>query len=153
MTAAFGTRPKRRLNRVLDALNFEYPDYENLNKGAGGQKRKRITEASNEDEKETPKKKIPKKRKASSPKRKISDEEKSPASPSATDVEAILKVMTESLPAKLSPLGPRLTKFFQKDKEPEKSDIDINIFELQMYLQLEGDDNTSVTQKANVKSA
>jgi hypothetical protein len=106
---------------VLDALNFEYPDYENLNKGAGGQKRKRITEASNEDEKETPKKKIPKKRKASSPKRKISDEEKSPASPSATDVEAILKVMTESLPAKLSPLGPRLTKFFQKDKEPEKS--------------------------------
>jgi DNA polymerase I-like protein with 3'-5' exonuclease and polymerase domains len=29
--------------------------------------------------------------------------------------------MTESLPAKLSPLGPQLTKFFQKDKEPEKS--------------------------------
>jgi hypothetical protein len=28
MTAAFGTRPKRRLNRVMDALNFEYPDYE-----------------------------------------------------------------------------------------------------------------------------
>jgi hypothetical protein len=26
MTAAFGTRPKRRLNRVMDALNFEYPD-------------------------------------------------------------------------------------------------------------------------------
>ncbi|NAW18892.1 hypothetical protein FGF97_23570, partial [Salmonella sp. hn-f5] len=44
MTAAFGTRPKRRLNRVLDALGFEYPDYENLNKGVGGQKRKRITE-------------------------------------------------------------------------------------------------------------
>jgi hypothetical protein len=33
------------------------------------------------------------------------------------------------------------------------SDIDINIFELQMYLQLEGDDSTSVTQKANAKSA
>jgi hypothetical protein len=120
MTAAFGTRPKRRLNRVLDALGFEYPDYENLNKGAGGQKRKRITEALNEDEKETPKKKIPKKRKASSPKRKISDEEETPASPSATDVEAILKVMTESLPAKLSPLGPQLTKFFQKEKEPKQ---------------------------------
>jgi hypothetical protein len=30
MTAAFGTRPKRRLNRVMDALNFEYPDYERL---------------------------------------------------------------------------------------------------------------------------
>jgi hypothetical protein len=28
MTAAFGTRSKRRLNRVMDALNFEYPDYE-----------------------------------------------------------------------------------------------------------------------------
>ena len=38
MTAAFGTRPKRRLNRVMDALNFEYPDYEQLNKGAEGQK-------------------------------------------------------------------------------------------------------------------
>jgi hypothetical protein len=120
MTAAFGTRPKRRLNRVLDALGFEYPDYENLNKGAGGQKRKRITEALNEDEKETPKKKIPKKRKASPPKRKLSDEEETPASPSATDVEAILKVMTESLPAKLSPLGPQLTKFFQKEEEPKQ---------------------------------
>jgi hypothetical protein len=42
MTAAFGTRPKRRLNRVMDALNFEYLDYERLNKGAEGQKRKRI---------------------------------------------------------------------------------------------------------------
>jgi hypothetical protein len=42
MTAAFGTRPKRRLNRVMDALNFEYPDYERLDKGAKGVKRKRI---------------------------------------------------------------------------------------------------------------
>ena len=25
MTAAFGTRPKQRLNRVMDALNFEIP--------------------------------------------------------------------------------------------------------------------------------
>ena len=32
-----------------------------------------------------------------------------------------MKVMTESLPAKLSPLGPQLTKFFQKEKEPEKT--------------------------------
>jgi hypothetical protein len=30
MTAAFGTRPKQRLNRIMDALNFEYPDYERL---------------------------------------------------------------------------------------------------------------------------
>ena len=42
MTAAFGTRPKRRLNRVMDALNFEYPDYKRLDKGAEGVKRKRI---------------------------------------------------------------------------------------------------------------
>jgi hypothetical protein len=42
MTAAFDTWPKRRLNRVMDALKFEYPDYEWLNKGAEGAKRKRI---------------------------------------------------------------------------------------------------------------
>jgi hypothetical protein len=36
-------------------------------------------------------------------------------------VEEILKVMTESLPVKLSPLGPYLTKLFQKDKEPAKT--------------------------------
>ncbi len=41
MTTAFGTRPKRRLNRVMDALKFEYPDYERLSKGAEGPKRKR----------------------------------------------------------------------------------------------------------------
>jgi hypothetical protein len=41
MTAAFGTRPKRRLNRVMDASNFEYPDYERLNKSAEGTKRKK----------------------------------------------------------------------------------------------------------------
>jgi hypothetical protein len=42
MTAAFGTRPKWRLNWVMDALNFEYPDYERFNEGAGGVKRKRV---------------------------------------------------------------------------------------------------------------
>jgi hypothetical protein len=31
--------------------------------------------------------------------------------------------------------------------------INRNIVELQVYLQLEGDDSTSVTQKANAKSA
>jgi hypothetical protein len=36
-------------------------------------------------------------------------------------VGEILKVMTESLPVKLSPLGPHLTKLFQKDKEPAKT--------------------------------
>jgi predicted HTH transcriptional regulator len=42
MTVAFSSRPKRRLNRVMDALNFEYLDYERLDKGAGGAKRKRV---------------------------------------------------------------------------------------------------------------
>jgi hypothetical protein len=28
MTVAFGTRKKRRLNRVMDALGFKYPDNE-----------------------------------------------------------------------------------------------------------------------------
>jgi predicted HTH transcriptional regulator len=42
MTVAFSSRPKRRLNRVMDALNFEYLDYERLDKGARGAKRKRV---------------------------------------------------------------------------------------------------------------
>ena len=50
MTAAFGTRSKRRLNRVLDAIGFEYPDYERLDKGAEGQKRKRVAGALNKDD-------------------------------------------------------------------------------------------------------
>jgi hypothetical protein len=45
MTVAFGTRPKRRLNRVMDVLNFEYPDYDHLDRGAEGQKRKRVASA------------------------------------------------------------------------------------------------------------
>jgi hypothetical protein len=49
MTAAFGTRPKRRLNRVMDALNFEYPDYERLDRGAEGQKRKRVASVLNKE--------------------------------------------------------------------------------------------------------
>jgi hypothetical protein len=42
MTAAFGTWRKRRLNRVMDALDFDYPDYEKLGKGVEGVKRKRV---------------------------------------------------------------------------------------------------------------
>jgi hypothetical protein len=135
MTVAFGTRPKRRLNRVMDVLNFEYPDYERLNKGAEGQKRKRIVsvlgrEAARmvkEDEEILKKRKFspepkvvaPKKRKAAAPKQKATDiEEETPSTPSAADVEETLKVMTESLPIKLSPLGPHLTKLLQKEKEP-----------------------------------
>jgi hypothetical protein len=122
MTAAFGTHPKQRLNRVMDALDFEYPDYERLDKDAEGQKRKRVTGALNKDDEEQPKKKklepepktvVSKKRKATAPKQKaIDEEEESATTPSATEVEEILKVMTESLPVKLSPLGPHLTKLF-----------------------------------------
>jgi hypothetical protein len=135
MTAAFGTRPKRRLNRVMDALNFEYPDYERLNKGAKGQKRKIIVSVVGrqaarmvkEDEEILMKRKLspepkavaPKKRKVAAPKKKATDtEEETPSTPSATNMEEILKVMTESLPIKLSPLGPHLTKLLQKKKEP-----------------------------------
>jgi hypothetical protein len=131
MTAAFGTRPKRRLNRVMDALGFEYPDYERLDKGVEGQKRKRIASVLNKNDEEQPKKKklesepktvVSKKRKASTPKHKAIDEEEgTPTTPSATEVEEILKVMTESLPVKLSPLGPHLTKLIQKEKEPTKT--------------------------------
>jgi hypothetical protein len=131
MTAAFGTRPKRRLNQVMDALGFEYPDYERLDKGAEGQKRKRVAGVLNKDDEEQPKKKklesepksgVSKKRKASTLKQKtIDEEEETPATPSATEVEEILKVMTESLPVKLSPLGPHLMKIFQKEKEPAKT--------------------------------
>jgi hypothetical protein len=137
MTAAFGTRPKRRLNRVLDALSFDYPDYEQLGGDAEGPKRKRIASALDKEstklakkEKEIseklssgPKVAVSKKRKAASPKpaspkpKTSAREEEAPVTPSATEVEEILKVMTEPLPVKLSPLVPELTKFFQKGKE------------------------------------
>jgi hypothetical protein len=132
MTAAFGSRPKRRLNRVLDALNFEYADYEQLGGDAEGPKRKRIASALDKEstklakkeqeisKKLSPEPKVvaPRKRKAASQKpaspepKILVREEEAPAVPSAAEVEEILKVMTESLPVKLSPLAPELTKFF-----------------------------------------
>jgi hypothetical protein len=136
MTAAFGTRSKQRLNRIMDALNFEYPNYERLNKGAEGAKRKRVVSVLSrqaarmvkEDEKTLKKRKSSpepkavalKKRKATTPKPKVTEmEEETPSTPPAAEVEEILKVMTESLPIKLlSPLGPKLTKLFQKKGEP-----------------------------------
>jgi hypothetical protein len=135
MTAAFGTRPKRGLNRVMDALNFEYPDYERLDRGAEGQKRKRVASALDKeaaklvkkDEKTLKKRKLSpeskvaasKKKKTTALKQKTTDiGDEAPSTPLATDVEEILKVMTESLLVKLSPLGPHLTKLFQKEKEP-----------------------------------
>jgi hypothetical protein len=101
MTAAFGTRPKRRLNRVMDALKFEYPDYERLSKGAEGPKQKRAISVMQrqaarmikEDENLVKKKKsspepkvaVSKKIKATAPKPKADLEEEVPSTPSATD--------------------------------------------------------------------
>jgi hypothetical protein len=136
MTAAFGTRPKRRLNRVLDAIGFEYADYGRLGGDAGGPKRKRIASATDEEVVKVAKKKKkdsenlsaeelnPEPKVATSRKRKGASpepetpvrEEDIPASPSAVEVEEIMKVMTEPLPIRLSPLALELTKFFQKDK-------------------------------------
>jgi hypothetical protein len=136
MTAAFGTRPKRRLNKVLDAIGFEYADYDRLGGDAWGPKRKRISSAADEEVAKVTKKKRgdsekpspgelnpePKvatggKRKTASPEpRTLVQEEDTPATPSAIEVEEIMKVMTEPLPITLSPLALELTKFFQKDK-------------------------------------
>ena len=124
MIAAFGTRPKRRLNRVMDAFKFEYPDYEKLDKGAEGVKIKGIVSIPSrqaarmvkEDEKASKKTKtapeskvaVSKKRKAKTPELKITEE--TPSTPPAVEIAEILKVMTESLPIKLlSPLRPELT--------------------------------------------
>jgi hypothetical protein len=135
MTAAFGSRPKQRLNRVMDALNFEYPDYERLDEGAEGGKRKRIvsilgrqaTRSVKEHQKTSKKHKTlsepnsaPKKRKLvriSSADTKVQDvpeKTMSPPSPSATEVLEILKEMTESIPfTLLSPLRLDLTSLLQ----------------------------------------
>jgi hypothetical protein len=136
MTAAFGSRPKQRLNRVMDALNFEYPDYERLDEGAGGGKRKRIvsilgrqaTRSVKEHQKTSkkqktlsePKDSAPKKRKLvriSSADTKVQDvpeKTMSPPSPSTTEVLEILKEMTESIPfTLLSPLRLDLTILLQ----------------------------------------
>jgi hypothetical protein len=117
----------------MDALKFEYPDYEQLNKGAEGTKRKRIVSILNtqaarmvkEDEKilkkrkSSPEPKVAtlKKRKAATPEPKVTEvEEETPSMPPAAEVAEILKVMTESLPIKLlSPLGLELTKLLQKE--------------------------------------
>ena len=61
-----------------------------------------------------------KKRKTTTPEPKVAEiEEEAPLTPSAAEVEEILKVMTESLSIKLlSFLGPQLTKLLQKKDEP-----------------------------------
>jgi hypothetical protein len=54
-------------------------------------------------------------------KKSIDKKERTSVTSSATEIEEILKVMTETLPVKLSPLGLHLTKLFQKEKEPTKT--------------------------------
>jgi hypothetical protein len=124
---------------VMDALNFEYPDYARFDKGAKGLKRKRIVSILNRQAarlvkedgniskkaKSTPELKaaISKKLKldmtpAAEPK--VADaREEAPSTPPAAEIAEILKVMTESLPIKLlSPLGPELLKLLQKKDQP-----------------------------------
>jgi hypothetical protein len=90
----------------MDALKFEYPDYEQLNKGAEGAKRKRIVSILSrqaarmvEDEKILKKRKsIPepkeatlKKRKAKTPEPKVTEEEETPSTPPSAEVAEIFK--------------------------------------------------------------
>jgi hypothetical protein len=166
MTAAFGTRPKRRLNRVMDALKFEYPNYEQLNKGAEGAKRKMIFSVLSrqaarmvkEDEKilkkrkSTPESKVAalKKRKAETLELKVT-----PSTPPAAEVAEILKVMTESLPIKLlSPLGPKLTKLLQKKDEPSATKKVVGQKKRRIGTVLEAIErtppSTSATAEANI---
>ena len=144
MTAAFGTRLKRRLNRVMDTLNFEYPDYERFDKGAEGLKRKRVVSILNrqaarivkKDENISKKtKSAPQTKAAISKKQKldmtpsvepkvVEAREEAPSTPSVAEVAEILKVMIDSLPIKLlSPLGPKLTNFLQKKNGGKKHEL------------------------------
>jgi hypothetical protein len=139
MTVAFGTRPKRRLNRVMDAIDFEYPDYERFDNGVEGLKRKRIVNILNrqaarlvkEDEKISkktkstpePKPVVSKKRKPERkpevPKSKVAEAREGTPTPSTAEAAEILKVMTESLAIQLlSPLRPELMKLLQKKDQP-----------------------------------
>jgi hypothetical protein len=119
----------------MDALNFEYPDYEKLDKGAEEVKRKRIVSILSrqaaimvkEDEKALKKTKIaPEPKVAVSKKRKpeVSDPKVTEATeetptPSATDIAEILKIITQSLPIQLlSPLRSELTQLLQKKDKP-----------------------------------
>ena len=116
----------------MDALNFEYPDYERLDKGAEGAKRKRVVsilrrEAARSvkaDEKSLKKMKVAPEPKVQAPKKRKLDEipsaepkvheapkeTLSPSSPTVVEVAEILKIMIESSPFKLiSPLESELT--------------------------------------------
>jgi hypothetical protein len=136
MIAAFDTHEKQRLNRVMDALNFEYPDYDRLDEGVGGAKRKRIVSILNrqairsvkEDQRAIKKQKVLTEPKDSAPKKRklvkispaetkvqdVSEKTAGLSSPSSADVLEILKVMTEPiLFAMLCPLRSDLTSLLQ----------------------------------------
>jgi hypothetical protein len=129
----------------MDALNFEYPDYEKLDKGAEGAKRKGVvsilsreaTRPVKADEKALKKVKAAPEPKAQAPKKRKLDEipsaepkvdeapkeTLSPSSPTAVEVAEILKVMTESPPFKMiSPLRSELTNLLQKMKVPSATE-------------------------------
>jgi hypothetical protein len=138
MIAAFGTWSKQRLNRVMDAPNFEYPDYDRLDEGGRGAKRKRVVsilsrqtvQSIKEDQETLKKMKIVSEPKALTPKKwklaeefsekaKTQDVVKPIAGPSSSTAEVpeILKVMTEPFPfTPLSPLGLELTSLLQKNE-------------------------------------
>jgi hypothetical protein len=125
-------------------LNFEYPDYERLDEGAGA-KRKRVVSilsrqaarSVKEDEEALKRMKIAPEPKAPAPKKRkfekipsaepkvhdVPERTLSPLSPSAAEASEILKVMTKSSPFELlSPLRSELANLLQKREMPSATD-------------------------------
>jgi hypothetical protein len=121
---------------VMDALNFECPDYERLDEGVGGAKRKQVVSILNrqairsvkEDQKAIKKQKIAAEPKDSAPKKRkfvrispvetkvqdVPDKAAGASSPSSANILEILKVIIEPIPfALLSPLRSDLTSLLQ----------------------------------------
>jgi hypothetical protein len=125
MQSIFGSKGKLRLNRVMDALGFEYLGYENPSTNVeAGEKRKR--DAKSEADEASPSRLVKKKAKMSIQKDKVANKTSAPTKTMATQEQEkgsttttsslgctrILKVMTRPLPlSPLSPLGPTLTQF------------------------------------------
>jgi 1,2-phenylacetyl-CoA epoxidase PaaB subunit len=87
----------------MDALNFKYPDYERLNKGAEGQKRKMIVSVLSRQAARMVKadEEALKKRKSSPVLKIVASKKRKAASPEEGTPSTTKKVMTESLPIKL----------------------------------------------------
>jgi hypothetical protein len=129
----------------MDALNFEYPDYERLDEGVGGAKKKRVVSilkrqaiwSVKEDQRAGKKQKVLAKPMDSAPKKRkhvrmapaemkvqdVPEKTTGTFSSSSVDVFEISKVMTEPFPfAMLSPLGSDLTSLLKsKEKGFEQS--------------------------------